>query len=35
MKLFDIFIGLVMATALVCVAYWTLVLLIIFLGVIL
>ena len=35
MKLFDIFICLLMATAFMCVTYWTLVLLIIFLGVIL
>lgn len=35
MKLFDICIGLVMATAFMCVTYWTIVLLIIFLGVIL
>lgn len=35
MKLFDIFICLVMLTAFMCVTYWTLVLLIIFLGVIL
>lgn len=35
MKLFDIFICLVMATLFMCVTYWTIVLLIIFLGVIL
>lgn len=35
MKLFDIFIYLVMATLFMCVTYWTIVLLIIFLGVIL
>lgn len=35
MKPFDIFICLVMATAFMCVTYWTIVLLIIFLGVIL